>query len=282
MMGWFITRRAMSGVERVTKTAMFIGKDHLGERVNIGHEGLEIEDLAIAFNGMIERIDSLVTGLRDVTDNLAHDLRSPITRLRGTAETTLAAKSSIQDYREFAAAVIEDADALIHLLNTILEIAKTDSGMARFVKEPVNVAELVRNTHELFLPAVEDQGLRFEIDIEPGELIIKGDVARLQRVMANLLDNAIKHTPRGGMIRVVAAKSSDHVAISVMDTGEGIDAKDMPRIFERFYRGDASRSKPGSGLGLSLCQAIVRAHGGEINVTSTPGKGSTFTVRLPV
>lgn len=282
IMGWLLVRRAMSGVERVTGTAIRIGRDRLGERVSVGHEGREIEDLAVAFNGMLERIDALVKSLREVTDNLAHDLRSPITRLRGTAETTLAAKSNLDEYKEFAGTVVEEADALVRLLNTMLEIAETDAGMASIHRDPVDVAGLVRETHELFHPAAEDQGLKLEIDLAPGELLIRGDVARLQRVMANLLDNAIKNTPRGGTIRLSAAETAGHAVVTVSDTGVGIHAKDLPRIFERFYRGDSSRSQPGSGLGLSLSLSIIRAHGGEITVQSEVGKGSTFTILLPL
>jgi signal transduction histidine kinase len=280
-MGWLLVRRAMSGVERVTQTAVHIGRDRLGERVDVGREGQEIEDLAVAFNEMLERIDTLVKNLREVTDNLAHDLRSPLTRLRGLAETTVISESRLDEYKELAATVVEEADALIALLNTVLEIAETDSGMARISSGAVNVGRLVRETRELFQPAAEDCGIRLECDPAPEDLVIQGDVARLQRVMANLLDNAIKNTPSGGTIRLSASGTPGRAAIVVEDTGTGIDVKDLPRIFDRFYRGDRSRTQPGSGLGLSLSLAIVRAHGGEIRVESAPGKGSVFTVLLP-
>jgi heavy metal sensor kinase len=281
LMSWLVLRRAMAGVQRVTNTAVQINRDHLGDRVRIGHEGEEIEDLTVAFNGMLDRIDALVRNLREVTGNLAHDLRRPLTRLRGIAETTLTMKAQPDDLRELAATVVEEADSLIKMLNTMLEIAETESGMARILDKTLDAGQFVRKACDLFQPAAEDRGIQMECAVGPDELILRGDLARLQRVMANLLDNAIKYTPPGGSIRVEATAVADRVAIRVADTGLGIEAADLPRIFERYYRGDKSRTQEGSGLGLSLCQSIVRAHGGEIQVDSTPGKGSTFTVLLP-
>lgn len=280
-MGWRLAHRAMDGVKRVTQTALQIGQDRLGKRVNIGREGQEIERLAQAFNGMLERIDSLVKNLREVTDNLAHDLRSPLTRLRGLAETTITSDSRPVDCSELAATVVEETDALIALLNTMLEIARTDSGMHQLMNAPIDVGALVATTIELFRPAAEDCGISLKYAAAAEDLTICGDLARLQRVMANLMDNAMKHTPCGGTISLSVTRDQGHVTIVVADTGDGIAAKDLPRIFDRFYRGDASRSQPGSGLGLSLSLAIVRAHKGDIRVESAPGKGSVFTIWLP-
>ena len=281
-LGWWVARRAMGGVSRVTQTAIHIGRGSLVERVVVGDEGEEIECLGLAFNDMLDRIDALVTELREVSNNIAHDLRSPITRLRGMAETTLTAPSSLDDYRDMAAAFIDESDRLMGLINTMLDIAETDSGAAVVRRAPVDVAGLVRDAHELFEPAARESGLALELAVSEGPLIVDGDADLLRRVVANLLDNAIKYTPAGGTIRLAAARGDGRAVISVVDTGEGIEAKDLAHIFKRFYRGDSSRSRPGHGLGLSLCQAIVRAHGGEIGVRSVRGAGAMFEVRLPV
>ncbi|MFQ5848610.1 MAG: sensor histidine kinase [Candidatus Methylomirabilales bacterium] len=279
--GWILAGRAMSGVERVTQTAVRIGQGDLSRRVPLGNEGQEIEDLAKAFNDMLARIQMLVRELKEVTNNIAHDLRSPITRVRGIAETTLAGDHNFDAYREMAGAVIEESDRLVAMINTMLEIAQTDSGIADFSKTPVDVGKLIKDARELFRPVAEDKGIHLQVDVPVEHLTVLGDTARLQRVVANLLDNAIKYSSAGGNVLMSTKATAPGVAIEVVDVGVGITDGELPHIFERFYRGDRSRSTPGSGLGLSLARAIVRAHGGDITATSSPGKGSTFTVLLP-
>ena len=281
LFGWLVARRAMAGVQRVTQTAVRIGKGDLAKRVPVGHEGKEISDLAMAFNEMLERIQMLVGELKDVTNNIAHDLRSPLTRIRGNAETTLTGGQSIEEYREMAAMVVEESDRLVNMINTMLEIAEADSGVNPIRQVPVDVVEIVKNAYELFQPVAEDKGVHFKIDAPAQALYTLGEVAPLQRVVANLLDNAIKYTAGGGTVTLSAKENREHVSISVIDSGSGIAEKDLPHIFDRFYRGDQSRSTPGSGLGLSLAQAVIRAHGGNIAVKSIPGSGSAFTILLP-
>ena len=282
VMAWLITRTAMAGVARVKRMASTMGRDRLGERVVVGNDGQEITDLAVAFNGMLERIDALVRSLREVTDNLAHDLRGPLTRLRGTAETTLTSDAGIGEYKELAATVVEETDALVALINTMLEIAETDAGRLSLETTTIKVAELLAASHELFRPAAEDRGLRLNLELSADQLIIRSDRARLQRVLANLLDNAIKYTPVNGSITLSARRVDQRIAIAVEDTGIGINELDRARIFDRFFRADLSRSQPGNGLGLSLCEALVHALGGKITVESVLGKGSLFTVWLPL
>lgn len=281
VVGWIVARRAMSGVERVTQTAIRIGKGDLERRVPLGREGEEIEHLALAFNKMLEQIQSLVGELKEVTDNIAHDLRSPITRIRGIAETTLTGNQDLAAYREMAEAVVEESDRLVGMINTTLEIAQTDSGVAGLSKTTVDVRKIVGDARELFLPVAEDKGIRLELEAPDEPITVLGDLARLQRVVANLLDNAIKYTDIDGTVLLRCKVTPSQVAIAVIDTGIGITEQGLPHVFDRFYRGDRSRPAPGSGLGLSLARAIVRAHGGDITVASSPGDGSTFTVRLP-
>lgn len=279
--GWFVATRAMRGVERVTHAAIRIGPTEFGTRLPSHNEGEEIVNLTNAFNAMLERIQSLVAELKGVTDNIAHDLRSPLTRIRGIAETTMTGVQSVDEYRQMAGMVIEECDRLVGMINTMLEIAQADSGAADFSRVPVDMVRVANDARDLFHPAAEDKGVAIETDFAKEPLFALGDVARLQRLVANLLDNAIKYTDSGGRVLLSLKGTPEQVILSVRDTGAGIDKADMPNIFGRFYRGDRSRSTPGSGLGLSLAESIVRAHGGGIFVESTPGKGSTFTVRLP-
>jgi len=280
--GWLMARRAMSGVRKVSQAASQIGKNDLDHRVSVGNEGQEIDDLARAFNEMLERIEILVRELKDVSDNIAHDLRSPITRIRGIAETTLTGKQSIREYQEMAAAVVEESDRLVEMINTMLEIAQTDSGVTEFSMKPVDMRQIIDDAVDLFLPLAEDKNIGLKTSVTSNPLIVLGDRAKIQRVIANLLDNAIKFTPSGGKVMVSARADDSKATMTIEDTGPGISANDLPHIFERFYRCDKSRSTPGNGLGLSLALALVHAHGGDITVTSSPGKGSAFTVSIPL
>ncbi|MBL7187088.1 MAG: HAMP domain-containing histidine kinase [Phycisphaerae bacterium] len=281
IMGWFVASQAMSGVKRVTQTAVNIGSADLNRRVPMGNEGQEIHNLALAFNDMLERIQSLVTELKEVTNSIAHDLRSPITRIRGIAETTLTGEQRLDVYREMTSTVVEECDRLGGMINTMLEIAETQSGVVNLSTARIDMVRLVKDAYELFLPAAEDKRIILELGIQAEHLFVLGDVAKLQRVMANLLDNAINYTDSDGKVMVSVEGTQTHVKISMQDTGVGINEKDLNHVFERFYRADQSRSTPGIGLGLSLAQTTIEAHDGEITVKSSPGKGSIFTILLP-
>lgn len=279
--GWFMAKRAVSGVEAVTRTAMRISAGTLEERVPVKDSADEIDLLAKTFNEMLDRIQALVREVKEMTDNIAHDLKSPIARIRGTAEVTLTTSHSIGEYENMAASTVEECDRLLDMINTMLMISKTEAGVNKPSLEDINIAALVRDTCELFSPGAEDKGLALSCDA-PHAIMVKGDVHMIQRMISNLLDNAIKYTSSGGAVDItVSVDVAGEVAVSVRDTGIGILPDELPHIFERFYRGDQSRSTAGVGLGLSLSRAIARAHGGDIKATSVLGKGSTFTVTLP-
>jgi len=279
--GWLLARKAMSGVRRVAHTASQIGKGDLARRVPPGNEGQEINALAHAFNEMLGRIESLVRELKQVTDNVAHELRTPITRIRGIAETTLNGPGDLSEYREMAAMVIEGSDRLIEMINTMLEITRTGSGVAELASESLDIRKIAEEAADLFKPLAEDKEINVQLNIPPRTVIVQGDRSRLQRVVANLLDNAIRYTPSGGTVAISVEADMATVQVKIADTGMGVDKKDLGYIFDRFYRGDKSRSTPGSGLGLSLALAIIRAHGGDITVKSTHGAGTAFTIILP-
>ncbi|HXV78540.1 MAG TPA: ATP-binding protein [Candidatus Binatia bacterium] len=279
--GWFMARRAVSGIQAVTHTAQKISGGSLEERVPVKTGGDEIDQLATTFNRMVDRIQTLLTEIKEMSDNIAHDLKSPVTRIRGIAEVTLTTGKSLADYENMAASTIEDCDRLLDMINTMLLISKTETGVEKPSRETVDIAALVHQACELFEPIAEEKNVGLSRAIT-GKALMHGDARMLQRMLSNILDNAVKYTPSGGKVEVSLTDSErPDIVISVKDTGVGILESDLPRIFERFYRCDQSRSLPGTGLGLSLARAIARAHGGDITVTSTLDQGSTFTITLP-
>ena len=281
VVGWFMARRALVGVETVTRTARRISKGSLGKRVPVKKRADEIDQLALTFNRMLDRIETLVTGIKEMSDNIAHDLKSPITRIRGIAEVSMTPDASIQEYEAMAAGTIEECDRLLDMINTMLIISRTEAGVNQLDCQKLDIGKLVTDACSIFQAPAEEKGLTLDCD-GPGPISIDGDVRLIQRLVANLLDNAIKYTPAGGRIDVTVFPGENQtVAIAVQDSGVGISGQDLEHIFERFYRCDPSRSQAGTGLGLSFARAVARAHNGEITVVSTPGEGSTFTVRLP-
>jgi signal transduction histidine kinase len=276
-----MARRALAGVETVTQTARQISEGSLKERVPVKKHGVEIDQLAITFNQMLDRIQTLVSGIKEMSDNIAHDLKSPITRIRGISEVTLTTEGSLKDYESMAASTIEECDRLLDIINTMLVISKTEAGVNKLDVEEVDIAGVVRDACDLFQLPAEDKGLALACHI-PARSHILGDIRLIQRMIANLLDNAIKYTPSGGTVDVsVNSEDNQSVVVAVKDSGIGIVEEDLSRIFERFYRCDPSRSQAGIGLGLSFARAIARAHGGDITVTSATNQGSKFTVTLP-
>jgi len=284
VIGWFMARRALAGVENVTRTARRISGSSLTERVPVTGREDEIDQLAVTFNQMLDRIQTLVTGIKEMTDNIAHDLKSPITRIRGEAEQALSGSGSgsREEYEAMAGSAIEECDRLIEMINTMLFISRTEAGVTQPELAEMDIAALVRDACRLFQAAAEEKGIALD-GRGPERLALSGDVRLLQRMLGNLLDNAIKYTSANGRADVaLRSPAGGRVEIEVRDTGPGISATDLPHVFERFYRGDPSRSRTGAGLGLSFARAVARAHGGEITAASAPGDGSTFTVTLPV
>ncbi len=281
IVGIVMARRALSGVRRVTQGVKGISSGGWDCRVPVSHRNDEIDELAVSFNEMVERIQSLIRELKEVTDDIAHDLRTPVTRMRAAAEAALSRVGEPGNDEEVAGHVVEECDQLLDLINTMLEISQTEAGARPLAREPNSISTIVEDVCDLFGSAAEDKGVC--LDVSRGEqLLVNCEAQRLKRAIAHILDNAIKYTKSGGTIAVECSRLGDMASVSVRDTGLGIPEEDLEKVFARFYRVDKSRAESGNGLGLSLSRAILRAHGGDIVVKSVFGEGSTFTVTLPL
>jgi signal transduction histidine kinase len=242
--------------------------------------GDAVDELSALFNTMLDRINGLIAAMGQSLDNVAHDLRTPLARLRGIAERALQTGDPVAA-REALETCLEEAERILSMLNTLMDISEAETGVVQLKREPVRLRDLVGEAVELYDDVADDKGVT--VTLEAGEDVsIAAAPDRMRQVFANLLDNAIKYTPRGGEVRVAVRREENSAVVSVSDTGAGIAAEHLPRIWDRLYRADPSRSERGLGLGLSLVKAYVEAHGGTVGATSGPGRGSVFTVRLPL
>lgn len=278
---WILTHRALSGIDAVTRAAERFADGDLESRAMIETRSNEIIRLANTFNTMASRIRQLISGMRDVTDNIAHDLRSPLGRIRANAETALKDSTPEQDCRSIAADTLDECDRLMGMINSILDVAEAESGATDTRRDIVDLGKLVRDAVELFEPLAEDRNITLTVDAD-NDCHMKGNTPYLQRMLSNLIDNALKYTDRGGQVRVSLETADRQAMITVSDTGVGIARQDQNRVFERFVRVDKSRSRDGCGMGLSFARAVARAHGGDITLDSRPGQGSRFSSTLPI
>ncbi|MBI5260304.1 MAG: HAMP domain-containing protein [Bradyrhizobium sp.] len=288
--GVFVARRVLRRIDAMTGTTQRIMAGDLSGRLPIGRSGDELDRLAENLNAMLERIEALMAGLKEVSDNIAHDLKTPLTRLRNRAEEALAKSRSESEYRAALERTIEESDGLIRTFNALLMIARAESGQARGDMDDFDAAEVANGIHELYEPLAEEDGMSLRVKTQPSP--IHGNRELISQALANLVENAIKHgkpapaqpggtviSMDGRQIVIEARQEGDRVLLSVTDHGPGIPEADRQHVMERFVRLEASRTLPGSGLGLSLASAVATLHGGELRLgDARPGLVATLVL----
>ena len=285
--GLFVTRRVLRRVDAMTGTTQTILAGDLGGRLPIAGTGDEIDRLAGNLNAMLDRIEVLMRGLKEVSDNIAHDLKTPLTRLRNRAEEALRSGKREADYREALEATIDESDGLIRTFDALLMIARAESGQGREDMADVDAAEIVRGVADLYEPVADDRGLGIAIDA-PAPVKVRGNRELISQALANLVDNAIKYAEPGppsvngapAPIEITAHGEGDRILLAVADHGPGIPPADRGRVIGRFVRLERSRSQPGSGLGLSLASAVAHLHGGELRLEDNK-PGLRAVISLP-
>ncbi len=283
--GFFVSRRVLSRIDAMTGTAQTIMAGDLSGRLPVAGTGDELDRLADNVNAMLDRIVALMHGLSEVSDNIAHDLKTPLTRLRNRCEQALRGDRSDADYRAALEATIAESDELIRTFDALLMIARAESGHARENMSEFDAAEIARDVGELYEPLAEEKGVTLKVDA-PLAAPVRGNRELVSQALANLVDNAIKYGEPDGKLNGVPAEilvkaggDGERIILTVEDRGPGIPPADRGRVVERFVRLEKSRSEPGSGLGLSLAAAIARLHGGELKLEDNdPGLRGTITL----
>ena len=280
--GALLASRALRPVHNLSAVARsIVDTGRFDSRVPAGESANELNDLVVLFNQMLERIETLIRGMKDSLDNVAHDLRTPVTRLRGTAEEALRSDAGREVCREALADCLEESERVMTMLDTLMDVSEAETGTMKLSFESINLAKLIAEVADLYDDVTEEKRIKVSTNA-PSDLYLRADRARLRQVLANLVDNAVKYTPIDGRIDIEAAKKGQQVVLLVKDNGVGIPLDELPRIWERLYRGDKSRSQRGLGLGLSLVKAVVQAHHGQVEVAANPSGGSVFSVYLPL
>ncbi len=280
--GMILTNRMMQPVRGVINAAAsIINTGRMDVRVPVRPANDELRDLAVLFNRMLVCNEELFRALRDSLDNVAHDLRTPLARLRATLEVGLSDDRSADAMRERIAHALEESEQVQTIITTLMEVARAETGSMQLHLEHADLSKLMNDAVELYAHVADEKNVAVATRLDEGCLATV-DPTRMRQVFANLLDNAIKYTPSGGRIVISVGHDDGEIAVNMCDSGIGIDEVDLPRIWERLYRGDESRGEHGLGLGLNLVKAIVEAHHGRVEVTSVPHQGSEFRVYLPI
>lgn len=280
-LGWALGWRWLKRIETINETAGAIAAGDLGRRVAATPRGDEFDLLADHLNHMLARIEHAVAGMREVSDNVAHDLRKPLARLKTRLEVTLLEPRDTAEYRSVLAKTVEDVDDLMRIFEALLSIARLEAGSEIAPFERIDLAVLTREVAELYAAQAEDEDRLFRLEI-PADLRVRGNRQLLAQAVSNLLDNAFKYSPPASSVTVTLVTRNGLACMEVADQGPGIAASERSGMTERLARGDAARSQPGSGLGLALVKAIASLHGGHLELADTPGGGLTARIILPL
>ena len=279
--GWFMAGRALRPVRHLVGTLEAItATGDVHRRAAVPEGGGELADLLRLFNRTFDRVEGLVAQLGGTLDDLAHDLRTPLTAARGAAELALSRDRDPEAYREALARVVEAVEAAQGTLDTVMEAAEAEAGALTLDAAPLDLDALARDVADLYELVADDKGVRLAV-AAGGAGTVRADRQRLGRGLANLVDNAVKYTAPGGRVDVATGRDEGGAWVTVTDTGVGIAPDDLPRVFDRLYRAETTRHERGLGLGLALARAVAEAHGGSLTAESAPGEGSRFTLRLP-
>ncbi len=277
LISYLSTRRTLRRVERITETVARIGSEGLDERLPEPAGSDEISRLALTFNGMLDRVQASVKQLRSLTDAVAHDLKSPVTSIRGRLESALSTENG-DEWRESMAQAIEELDRVSTLLNTTLDVAEAKAGALPMERVPVDLSEVVTQLIHLYQPAMTEKGHEVRTDLQNG-VIVQADRGLLNRTLSNLLENELVHLPPGCQIDVRLRSNQERAELVIEDNGPGFSPDISQRVFERFVKGKQS---PGNGLGLAFVDAVIQAHGGTVKIADRTGGGANVTVSLPL
>lgn len=279
--GWVVSARGLRPLRDLGRTVRHIlATGETRARVPVYSDRGELNELVRLFNQLLDKNDGLMRAMHESLDNVAHDLRTPMTRLRGAAEVVLQEPANIAAYRGALEECMEESDRVLTMLSTLMDVAEAETGAMPLELESVVLIEVVGNVTELYELVAEESSTTLQVDVPEG-LRIRADRTRLRQVLANLVDNALKYGREGGEVRIAACERDDRVEISVADQGRGIPPTEIDKIWDRLYRGDLSRTQRGLGLGLSFVKAIAEAHGGSVRVESELGEGSRFIIDWP-
>lgn len=284
VLGYWLSGRALAPVKRIIELAEQIGLQNLSQRLEVPKAVDELHRLTVTLNAMLERIESSVKRIRQFTANASHDLRSPVSLIRTHAELALRRTRSESEYRESLGRILSVSEETTQLIERLLTLARADAGAAQLHFTETDLGMLLEKTARQATVLAHSKGLLFSTEICPEQLLLHGDAAAIETLLLAVLDNAVKYTRAGGRVKLCCTANSEAALIEMEDTGIGIAVEDIPRVFDRFFRADQSRSAEikGSGLGLSIAQWIVEAHKGQIQVESRLGVGSIFRITLPL
>ena len=278
--GYVLSRNILNRISAINKTSIEIMDGDLLQRLPIGSSNDELNQLSVNLNNMLDRLNKLMTGMKDVSDNIAHDLRTPLNKIRTNLEVTLMSNPTSENYRNSIQEVIYDIDIVINTFNSLLVISRVESGSLLLEKEKVDINKLLENVIDLWEPLAEEKNINL-INQSDDNIYIEGNKNLLSQAISNLIDNAIKYGPQGNKINIGAKFENENVILWVSDNGPGIPNKDKERVLERFARLDVSRNTKGTGLGLSLVASSIRFHKGTIQLLDSKPNGLIVKLEIP-